>query len=527
MVGSTVPGDTAWKNGLQPGDKMVQFGKDGRKDDQYRFRDLRFQVIKADVDEPLDILLRRTDGTEEWKTLFPKERKKVNLGLATIGVASAPATKVRDVKLVARTAIEMTDLEAGDTITGVIVNGQEQAIADAFDLKKVLFRNATIPIDVVVERPADPENTTSAVSEVTVNIPPLPTRDYGMRLEPGPVVAVQAGSPAESAGFKKDDLITAIDGEPIEDYLSLDDLLQEKVGSSVTVTVAREGQSVDLTVTPRHRDMLGEAARRGGAISSECLGVAFHIKDTIVSIVPDSPAAKAGLRPGDEILTAEFSVAEDASAEERARIKELKLEKLDFVKFPMSWPALNQLLQTLPEKSVLRLTYLRDGDLATADMLPALSADRFDPDRGIYLDALSRVRTASTVGESVQLGFRETKEGIEQVFMTLRKIGKLKKHLGGPLTIGAAAMSEASQGWPRLFIFLTLLSANLAVLNFLPIPVLDGGHIMFLIYEGVFGKPMPERIAMTATMVGLCFILGLMAYVLGLDFFRFSGLAGG
>jgi regulator of sigma E protease len=63
-----------------------------------------------------------------------------------------------------------------------------------------------------------------------------------------------------------------------------------------------------------------------------------------------------------------------------------------------------------------------------------------------------------------------------------------------------------------------MLSANLAVVNFLPIPVLDGGHMVFLIYEGIMGKPPSERVFVLLSYLGLAFILTLMLFVLGLDF---------
>jgi len=65
-----------------------------------------------------------------------------------------------------------------------------------------------------------------------------------------------------------------------------------------------------------------------------------------------------------------------------------------------------------------------------------------------------------------------------------------------------------------------MLSANLAVLNFLPIPVLDGGHMLFLLYEGIRGKPADERLQLALTYAGLFFILALMIFVLGLDINR-------
>ena len=70
----------------------------------------------------------------------------------------------------------------------------------------------------------------------------------------------------------------------------------------------------------------------------------------------------------------------------------------------------------------------------------------------------------------------------------------------------------------ELLIFLTLLSANLAVINFLPIPLLDGGHMVLLAYEGIRGKPADERVQIVLTYIGLVFILTLMIWVLSLDF---------
>jgi regulator of sigma E protease len=83
--------------------------------------------------------------------------------------------------------------------------------------------------------------------------------------------------------------------------------------------------------------------------------------------------------------------------------------------------------------------------------------------------------------------------------------------------IAQVAYNEASKGWASLLIFLTFLSANLALVNFLPIPVLDGGHMVFLAYEGVTGRPPNEKVQQYALMVGLAMILCLMVFVFGND----------
>ena len=90
--------------------------------------------------------------------------------------------------------------------------------------------------------------------------------------------------------------------------------------------------------------------------------------------------------------------------------------------------------------------------------------------------------------------------------------------LGGPVSIFETALYAAKQGMGNLLVFLTLLSANLAVLNFLPIPILDGGHMLFLTWEAIRRKPPDERVQLALTYCGLLLVLALMTWVLLLDF---------
>src|SRR5436309_15236537 len=112
---------------------------------------------------------------------------------------------------------------------------------------------------------------------------------------------------------------------------------------------------------------------------------------------------------------------------------------------------------------------------------------------------------------------------MRQVFQNLRGMitGRISvKSLGGPLTIASVAYRIANYDFWEFVFFLGMISINLAVINFLPIPVLDGGHMVFLIYEKIRGKPASEGIRIGATYVGLAIILSLMVFVLYLDFSR-------
>src|SRR5207237_3629794 len=92
--------------------------------------------------------------------------------------------------------------------------------------------------------------------------------------------------------------------------------------------------------------------------------------------------------------------------------------------------------------------------------------------------------------------------------------------MGGPLTIGVVAYRIAGVDFWEFLFFLGLISVNLAVINFLPIPVLDGGHFVFLCYEKLRGKPASEGVRVGATYAGLALILCLMVFVLYLDISR-------
>ena len=132
------------------------------------------------------------------------------------------------------------------------------------------------------------------------------------------------------------------------------------------------------------------------------------------------------------------------------------------------------------------------------------------------------VQKAGNFSEALRLGTQETVDATLLVYRSLHSVVGTQqisvRNFSGPWTIIKMALMQARLGFGNLLIFLTLLSANLAVINFLPIPVLDGGHMVLLIYEGIRGKPADERVQEILTWIGLIFILSLMIFVFGLDF---------
>jgi regulator of sigma E protease len=131
-------------------------------------------------------------------------------------------------------------------------------------------------------------------------------------------------------------------------------------------------------------------------------------------------------------------------------------------------------------------------------------------------------RKADSIGQAVAMGGRYTVNSVEDIYLTLRGLFTRDispKGLSGPIGIARVAYTFASVSLPHFVLFLGMISINLAVINFLPIPVLDGGHMVFLLWEGIFRRKPSDSVVATATYCGLAFELGLMVFVLYLDLF--------
>jgi RIP metalloprotease RseP len=146
-------------------------------------------------------------------------------------------------------------------------------------------------------------------------------------------------------------------------------------------------------------------------------------------------------------------------------------------------------------------------------------------DRGLVFMPDTRMKKADGIGEAIGMGYTKTVNFIEMVYKMLRRLvtGDIAAdNIGGPLMIFMTGKDILDFGGFFGFLgFLGLISVNLAVVNFLPIPVLDGGHFVFLLYEGLRGKPASEKVRIATTYVGLILIITLMGFVIWMDVKRY------
>jgi regulator of sigma E protease len=539
-IGGLTPGGPAWVADLQPGDRIIQLGRSGNPNRRLRFiYDLtNYVAVSGGPSDPIDLLIERPEQPPFWVTITPSTElfKEADIPMIGVAPASEPILGEKPVIEDFPAARAKTPFKANDRIVAVVVDGMRREVPDFYAFQAVTVQHAAKRLAIVVARPTEAVAATAgdvaAMEEVTIEVEPTRLRTFGFVTEIGPVVAVRKNSPAEAAGIQAGDILRAIDGRPIGNPILLSTALVPLADKEVEIEVDRvvDGKTSRLTlpITPRLPRLYEFATGLDEPIGVDSLGIACEVS-AVVARVDGDPAQSAGIQPGDIVRSVQFIPAsEKAKKDEDAR--KLNNEPIDLVENSRSWPAVLSRLQLSRADTSVRLTIERKRQIMVVNLRPVDSADEFFPARGISLSRKVELHQVQSWSEATVLGFRATWESVGKVVVFLKRVftGHVSpKHVGGPILIVATTASEAAQGWGTLLLFLTLLSANLAVVNFLPIPVLDGGHMMFLIYEGLRGRPVDEKWAFRLTVTGLFFILGLMVSVLLLDVYRLAVMFGG
>ncbi len=323
-----------------------------------------------------------------------------------------------------------------------------------------------------------------------------------------PIVgSVEKGSVAEVAGLESGQEIVAVDGQETPTWQALNFRLLDRIGESgpIRFSVRYEGSDVVY-------DSLGELDEwLAGAETPDLvggLGLSLYrppVPPQLAEVVADSPAKAGGLQVGDLVLSVDGQPVS---------------EWLAFVEYVQARPA-----------QAIALEVERSGRVEWLEVTPRRQV-------GSNGESIGQVGVSVQIPEWPEKWVRTFEYGPvaalgvamkrtwDLSLFTLTSIKKMlmglisPKNLSGPITIAKVATASAESGLESYVAFLALLSISLGVLNLLPIPVLDGGHLLYYCLELVAGRPVPERVQLLGYQLGLFIILGVMGLALYNDFAR-------
>jgi len=329
--------------------------------------------------------------------------------------------------------------------------------------------------------------------------------------EARPVLAAPAAETiAGKAGLRAGDTVRAVEGGEITTWQELrwrviQGALQQE---ALRVEVLSASGSVSAHVL----DLRGLRSEEIESDAMERIGLRLFrppLDPVFGRVVAGSAAERAGLRSGDRVLEAEGSAV-------------------------ATWEALVRLVRDRPER-VLALKVERDGVVRAVDVMPDAVSEAGQRIGRIGAAPLIPPAHAERILVQVSYGLGESlaravaKTWDISIF-SLKMLGRMLlgevswKHLSGPVTIADYAGQSAQMGWLSYATFLALISISLGVLNLLPIPLLDGGHLMYYALETIKGSPVSERAIEFGQRVGLALLLVMMAFAFYNDLNRlFSG----
>ncbi|MGI9553817.1 MAG: RIP metalloprotease RseP [Thermodesulfobacteriota bacterium] len=316
-------------------------------------------------------------------------------------------------------------------------------------------------------------------------------------LEKAPEIGyVSPDSPAAEAGFKVNDKIISIEGKKIKDWRGANIAFQSNPDATLDVEVERNNQLKNLK--------LSTIATQDGIVA---VGLAEPIPAKIGSVIPGSPAQKAGMQKGDQIL-------------------EINNEKIS------DWENMANVIRANADKPI-SIEVNREGKILDFQATPEINPQTNQGAIGITLFREEITKKYGFI-ESVTKGVVEAANMIIEVtvifFGFLFKLftGKIAlstagKSIAGPLFIAKISGTAAQSGLGQLLQFTSFISINLAIINLLPIPMLDGGHILFLLLEKIKGKSLSNKTLEITQRVGFTVLIFIMFLAVYNDFLRLKG----
>lgn len=514
VVGAPSPGGPAWTAGVPPGAEVLAINGEPVFDGMHVVTEVAIgggDSVRLLIRDPEDGSQREVDVAPRYDEL--RGIRRIDLGLP----AADPEHRV-DVE--ADSPAWRAGLRSGDRLLGVGDLPRELRLMAQLEI--ALARGSTLELEV--ER--DGQGARTVALEPALDLGRTRPR-LGILPARAEVVGLRPGGPLDGQGLAVGDrLISVGERRIVRPGDLLLGLLQAEGPTSLTLD--RPEPEVGAGAAPGAEGELARGPRRYRRLTIELpplaretvLDLDRHLalgpdsSGLLLAVTPGEGGYLGGLRDGDRLLSIDGNDLSDWAGVIEAvglAVDEGRPLRARVERTPIAAGAGAELIE-------LEAQAIEQPELA-------LGA-RFN-EYGFAPRTWDYVYRATGPIAAMRVGLATSWLYVEQTWLTLAGMLRAEvstRNIGGPVAIGQISYSFAESGWPKLLYFLCMLSVNLGLINLLPVPVLDGGHLLFLIVEKVKGSPVSERVVGYSQLVGVVLIVGLMVYVTFNDIRRVLGL---
>lgn len=303
---------------------------------------------------------------------------------------------------------------------------------------------------------------------------------------------VGEGGIAQKIGLQKNDRIVSINTVPVTNWNDIGSTFIDNLGNNITFEIERDGNILQLNYP---KEWFSEE-------KAELLDIAPIFPAKVGEVNIDMPAYKAGLKKGDEIIS--------------------------LAGVPVTtWEEMTEVIRRYPGQEV-EIQWKRDNQIYEGLIRPEAFEEKTPNNEMITVGkiGIGQYFEHREVGllKAVSNGFSNTYNliilNVRAIFWVLSGKKSAKEVIGGPIMIAKMAGDAAQAGWTYLWYLIAALNAMLAFFNILPIPALDGGHLFFLVLEGIMGRPLSTKARVRVQQIGMALLLTFLIFILYVDLNR-------